>query len=149
MNESYKKSVCPECGNIQEERYKYCQHCMTEMDPPRKIEEPKTWKNFIKNHPMISFFILLIPCSWVLYIPLKILEANDTMIVITWLLYLGVFTGFIAKLRGRSILWGLLCGIGLLVVWILPIKNCSSSNISTNDLISHRTKNTHKPTSND
>jgi len=41
MTHQTKEIECPKCGNLQEEKYKYCQKCMHEMSELHEAETPK------------------------------------------------------------------------------------------------------------
>jgi hypothetical protein len=85
-------------------------------------------KNYIRNHPFNSGIFALILC----FVTLAFIsnesptfnqfyKENVGGFIVGWLIILGVLTGYAAKLRGRSMLWGVLFGIGLIIIAILPV----------------------------
>ena len=87
-------------------------------------------KKYIKNHPfnsgIFTFLLLLIILTFIsesFSTVDQFYEKNTEIFLLIWLIILGILTSYAAKLRGRSMLWGILFGIGLIIITILPIKN--------------------------
>lgn len=139
MNELLKEVKCPRCENTQEEKYKYCQKCLREMPglPSEKRQPTKKSlgkvETFFKFHPLLSgsiSFLGIILIGSIIFFSYHISFAEEPYSEILRnsmvMFYFGL-AAYCAKLRGRSMAWGFLLILGLIVISILPIKEPESN----------------------
>ena len=79
-------------------------------------------KSFIKNHPFWSGAYMGLLCLIIIGSLDEFFPGIIDLYFFIWMPILGVLTGYAAKLRGRSMAWSILFGIGLIIISILPIK---------------------------
>ena len=98
-------------------------------------------KRYIKYHPFNSGLSLLIAYLLIFTFvisPLleKYMPSFDLGVIyfLIWMPLLMIFTGYAARLRGRTGAWGILAGIGIIVIALLPIvRNKVSNNEDQSD----------------
>ena len=80
-----------------------------------------TFKEFMKHHPLISFFLIFVGTYLTAFNFTRNIDFSKNLSEISYM----VFTPYVAQLRGRSAWWWL-APFGLIIVSFLPIKTRES-----------------------